>query len=105
MASGRLGVADLTANNDTLIYSVPPATDATVNIRVTNRNAAQAKIYIAIGPGATPDNADYIEYGVAIEGGQPLENTGIRMSAGEKVWVRSTLANVSVRVHGDEGEA
>lgn len=105
MASGRLGAADLTADTDTLLYTVPAGKIATVNIRVTNRNAISAAITLAIGPGQTPAAADYIEYQAPLDGHLPLEDTGLILSAGEKVWARASLASVSVRVHGYEGDA
>lgn len=102
MASGKLGSADLAAATVTLLYTVPASTRATVNIRVANRNASAAKIRVAIGTGASPDAADYVDYDITVPGNGILEDTGIVCGAGEKIWVRSDTANVSVRVHGFE---
>lgn len=102
MASGKLGAADLAANTDTLLYTVPESTRATVNIRVANRNGASAKIRVAIGSGASPSAADYMDYDISVQGNGILEDTGIVCSAGEKVWVRSDVSNVTARVHGFE---
>ena len=102
MASGKLGSADLAAGADTLLYTVPASTVATLNIRITNRNSVPAKIRVAIGAGAAPAAADYIDYDVSVGASGILEDTGIVCGAGEKVWVRSDVANVSVRVHGFE---
>lgn len=102
MASGKLGVANLAAGADTLVYTVPASTIATVNIRVANRNASAVKIRVAIGTGASPAAGDYIDYDISVPASGILEDTGIVCGAGEKIWVRSDVANVSVRVHGFE---
>ena len=102
MASGKLGTANLDADADTLVYTVPASTVATINIRVANRNAAAAKIRVAIGTGANPTAADYIDYDISVPANGILEDTGLVCSAGEKVWVTSNVANVSARVHGFE---
>lgn len=105
MAAGKLGAADLGAAVDTLLYTVPASTVTTLNIRASNRNPSAIKVRIAIGTGGAPAAADYIDYDVAVAANGILEDTGIVCSAGEKVWVRSDLANVSVRVHGFEEAA
>lgn len=102
MASGKLGVANLAAGADTLIYTVPASAIATVNIRMANRNSSSVKIRVAIGTGASPAAADYIDYDVTIPANGILEDTGIVCSAGEKIWVRSDISNVTVRIHGFE---
>lgn len=104
MASGKLGSADLAATTNTLLYTVPASTVTTANVRVCNRNAAASvKVRVAIGTGASPATTDYIEYDTAIPANGILEDTGVVLAAGEKVWVYSDTANVSVRVHGFEG--
>lgn len=102
MASGKLGTANLAAGADMLVYTVPASTIATVNIRVANRNASAVKIRVAIGTGASPAAGDYIDYDISVAANGILEDTGIVCGAGEKIWVRSDVANVSVRVHGFE---
>ena len=102
MASGKLGSANLAAGADTLVYTVPASTVATINIRVANRNTAAAKIRVAIGTGANPTAADYIDYDISLAANGILEDTGLVCSAGEKVWVMSNVSNVTARVHGFE---
>ena len=103
MASGNLGSAALAANADTLLYTVPAGKVTTLNINCCNRDAAaSAKVRIAIGAGANPANADYIEYGTSLLANGVLERSGFVCGAGEKVWVRADTANVSVRVYGFE---
>lgn len=98
MSYGKLGSKDLTAATDELICTL--AENQTINIRVSNRTANDAKIRIAIGTGVSPDPKDYIRYDTIIEPGLPLEDTGIAVSSGEKVWVRSDIAGCCARVYG-----
>jgi len=99
MSQGLLGSADLsTPATDTLIFTA--AALQTLNVIVCNRNAGTARVRIAIGSGSVPANTDYLWYDLALPGNTPGEQTGVVVSSGEKVWVRSDLANVSVRIHG-----
>lgn len=102
MASGFLGSANLAAATDTLLYTVPVGKTATLNIRLANRNSATIQVCVAIGLGASPALTDYITYELTMLSNGVYEDLGQVASAGEKVWVRSSLANVSVRVQGFE---
>lgn len=102
MPSGKLGAADLGAAAEELIYTVPDEKTATVNVRFANRNADAVKVRLAIGVGAAPAAADYVTYDCSIPAGGILEDTGMVLSAGEKVWAYSDTANVTVRAHGME---
>lgn len=95
---GLVGSADLTAAADILVATA--AETGVLCIRVCNRNTTQALIRIAIGTGASPAGTDYLEYDVLLDPNQPLERTGLSVASGEKIWVRSSLANVSARVDG-----
>jgi hypothetical protein len=100
MASGKLGSADLGAGGaDTLLFTAG-VTPQTFNVRFANRNAVAVKVRVAIGSGASAAAADYVDYDVSIVANGILEDTGLVASSGEKVWVRSDTANVSVRAHG-----
>lgn len=99
MASGKLGSADLLAATDTLLFTAG-VTPQTFNVRFANRNSALIKIRVAIGSGAAPAVADYVDYDIPVAANGILEDTGLVASNGEKVWVRSDTANVSVRAHG-----
>ena len=105
MPSGKLGAADLAANAVTLLYTVPANTVATASVRLCNRGAAQVKLRVAVGSGAAPAATDYLEYDAIVPANGILEDTGIAMSAGEKLWVRSDTVNVSARAHGFEEAA
>lgn len=106
MANGKLGSADLAAATDTLLYTVGAGLMAGVNIRLTNRNATTpAAVRIAIGTGGAPANSDYIEYDFNLAAGGIVEDTGMFLSASEKVWARSSVANVSAVVRGSDATA
>lgn len=105
MANGKLGTpgsADLAAATDTLLYTCAAGTLATANIRLCNRNPVSVKVRVAIGTGASPAATDYIEYDTTVPANGVLEDTGIAISPGEKVWVRSDTTLVSARIHGVE---
>lgn len=98
MATGKLGSADLLAATDTLLFTA--STVQTFNVRFVNRNTTPVKVRLAVGSGANPVAADYLDYDVTVPANGILEDIGLVCSVGEKVWVRSDTANVSVRAHG-----
>lgn len=107
MASGKLGAANLTANSYATIYTVPAGIVSTLNIAIVNRGAADATVRVALTTQATtPGLADFVEFDAIVPAaGGILERTALVAGAGEKIMVQSTLADVSVRVHGFEGDA
>lgn len=102
MASGKLGSASLAANTDTLLYTVPGGAVATVNVRFANRTTSAITVRLAVGSGAAPADADYLSYDLPIPASGIAEDTGLVLSAGEKIWARSNAAGTSVRIHGFE---
>jgi len=99
--SGLLGKADLEADTNTDIYTVPADRIATVNISLCNRADTPHRVHIALSDHPTDtDVADYIEYDTSIPAHGILERTGIVLSAGERVVVWADDYLVSVRVHG-----
>jgi len=104
MANGVLGRVMSVANSDVVVYTVPSTVDfATVSINLVNQTGSAATIRIAIAASATPGLADYIEYDAILAGkGDGLERTCMVLSAGESIIVRSSNANVAVRVYGLE---
>lgn len=105
MAKGRLGVAALPANADTSVYQVPGGLVASINFAIVNRGRTDAEVSVAICTAATPTNAEYVEFGAILPPGGVLERTALVAGAGERVVVRSSTANCSVRVHGFEETA
>ena len=48
MATGILGNADLSANTDTTVYTVPASTFAVVTVSVSNRSANNRAVRVAL---------------------------------------------------------
>jgi len=108
MATGRLGAADLAATTDTLLYTVPASTRATVSISLCNRNASTAALRIGVVDGTLVGDLadeDYIEYDSSVAANGVLERTGIALAADESIVVRSDSASVSAVIWGFEESA
>lgn len=107
MASGRLGQQAITnAATNTLIYTVPSNTVASLNILITNSGTSAVPVRVAISSqsGTSPLLSEYIEYGASIPAvNGVLERTGVICSAGEKIIVWASSANaLTVRINGIE---
>lgn len=102
MATGRLGTSDLAAATDTLLYTCPADNFAVVTLSLCNRNASSVRIRVAVGTNATPADDQYIEYDSELSGNSVIERTGIVLSAGQTIIVRSNTVNVSAVVVGIE---
>lgn len=100
--SGKFGSADLVAGSDTLLHTVGAGKIATISARFANRNAFPIRVSLAVGSTAAPETKDYLTYELEVGPNGVHEDSGIPMSAGEKVWARSDSDNVSVRVSGFE---
>lgn len=106
MASGRLGVTDLTANTEAVVYTVPASTLSSFTINIVNRSAADAKVRLALTSGSTANSAEFIEYDATIPTGGVLERTGLMLDAGKKVTANVTSGSgVSIVIYGYEVSA
>jgi hypothetical protein len=99
--SGRLGKADLTANTDTDLYTVPASNLATVNVYFANRTSAAIRVRLAVRSGALA-NADYLEFDSEVPANGVLERTKIPVEAGEIITVRANATGISAQVRGFE---
>jgi hypothetical protein len=102
MATGRLGVADLSAATNTTLYTVPANTFSVVTLSIVNRGASAATIRISISASATPADSEYLEFDTSLTAKGVLERTGIVMDAGKLLVVRSNSASVNAVVYGIE---
>ena len=102
MATGRLGTADLAAVTLTTVYTVPATTFSVVTVSVINRSASAALIRIALASGASPTDAEWLEYDVSLSPKGVLERTGIVMDTGKLLVVRSSATSVNAVVYGIE---
>ena len=99
MATGRLGIANITTTADTTVYTVPSSTFSVVTVCVVNRSSsAAADIRIAVASSATPAAGEYIEYDADIVANGVLERTGIVMDAGKLIVVQTPTATPSLSV-------
>ena len=99
MATGRLGIANITTTADTTLYTVPANTFSVVSVNVVNRSSsATAEIRIAVASSATPALGEYIEYDSDIVVNGVLERTGIVMDAGKLIVVSTPTATPTLSV-------
>jgi len=102
MATGRLGVADLSAATDTTLYTVPANTFSVVTLNMVNRSASAVTVRVAVSASATPANSEYIEFDTSLSAKGVLERTGIVIDAGKLLVVRSSATSVNAVVYGIE---
>jgi hypothetical protein len=99
MATGRLGIANITSTADTTIYTVPSSTFAVVSVSICNRNSTTAAtIRVAIASSATPAVGEYIEYDTSLVASGVVERTGLVMDAGKILVVQISSASPTVSV-------
>lgn len=102
---GLLGKQILAANDEVSIARISDnAKYAEVNINILNPTANDATISIAISKqSATPVAGDYIEQGIILtKEGSVLIRSDEILDATERVYVKSNVAGVIVRVTGIE---
>jgi hypothetical protein len=102
MATGRLGSADIAANTNTTVYTVPASTFAVVTVSMCNRSSTQRSVRVAMTDADTPTADEWIEFDTSLVGNGTLERTGLVLSAGQKIVVFSNSIDVSAVVYGLE---
>lgn len=98
----RLGAANLAATTDTTLYTVPANTRAALTVNLCNRGPTPAKVRVALTNGGALSNADYLEYDVELGVSGVLERSGVLLTAGQVLIVRTDVASVSAVVWGVE---
>jgi len=103
MASGKLGIKNLSAGITTTVYTVPSSTLSAISFNMVNTSSTtDAYVTVAISTTNTPVAGEYIEYNAKLNPYGVIERTGITMSADEKLVFNSDINNVNVRVYGIE---
>lgn len=101
--AGKLASAMLSApGGEVLLWTNTTGKVVTANIRFCNQSGVDDKVRVAIGPngGNAAAAADFITYDTTVKGNGYLEDTGIRIDPGEKLYGRSQNGTCSVRAHG-----
>lgn len=99
-----LAAADLAADTDTLVYTLPVGKKASVNVSFCARTQA-AQVRLAVTSGGAPADADWFEYDVSLAANGVLERTQIWLEASERIYARASETGVSVVVYGPVEDA
>lgn len=102
MATGRLGNADLSATQDTVLYQCPSDTFSVVTVSVCNRGVSSTLIRVALAETDSPTDSEYLEFDIEVLPKGVLERTGIVMDSGKRIVVRSNISSVNAVVYGIE---
>lgn len=103
MASGRLAKVNISSiNTDTQVYQVPTNHLASFTISVCNRGTSNAKIRIALTDSTSIGLDEYVDFDTIVYPKDSYQRTGLVLSSGQYVYIRSDQANISVNVYGFE---
>lgn len=104
MANGVLGARSLSAGIAQNIYVNNYSDAAVVTVNVCNINHVSTKISIAISTvgHAGVTSGEWIEFGADLLGKGVLARTGVAVSSGQYIVVKSSESNVSTQVWGVE---
>ena len=103
MAISRLAVSNPAQNTDTLMYTRTGSRDALASIIATNKssNAATIRVWIVpFGQDSTPANHATIAYNSSVAGNNSLETFRFPVTPNDKVYIRSSSADVSFTLSG-----
>jgi hypothetical protein len=103
MAISRLAVSNPAQNTNTLLYTRTGSRDALASIIATNKSSDAATIRVWVvpfGQDSTPANHATIAYDSAIDGNNSLETFRFPVTPNDKVYIRSSSADVSFTLSG-----
>ena len=103
MAISRLAISNPAQNTDTLLYTRTGSRDALASIIATNKSSDAATIRVWVVPSgqdATPANHATIAYESAVGGNDALETFRFPVTPNDKVYVRSSSADISFTLSG-----
>jgi hypothetical protein len=103
MAISRLAVSNPSATTDTLLYTRTGSRDALASIIATNKSSDAATIRVWVvpfGQDSTPANHATIAYNSAVGGNNSLETFRFPVTPNDKVYVRSSSADISFILSG-----
>ena len=101
--TGRLATVDITnAGTDTQLYACPSNKVASFSLSLVNRTTSPVQIRIALTATTSVANDTYIAYDVTVYGNEVYERSGLVLSTGQYVYVRSSATGVNVVLYGYE---
>ena len=103
MAISRLAVSNPSADTSTLMYTRTGSRDALASIIATNKSSDAATIRVWVvpfGQDSTPANHATIAYDSAVDGNNSLETFRFPVTPNDKVYIRSSSADVSFTLSG-----
>ena len=103
MAISRLAVSNPAQNTNTLMYTRSGSRDALASIIATNKSSTDATIRVWVVPSgqdSTPANHATIAYDSAVDGNNSLETFRFPVTPNDKVYIRSSTADVSFTLSG-----
>ena len=103
MAISRLAVSNPVADTSTLIYTRSGSRDALASIIATNKAATDATFrvwVVPVGQDAAPANHATIAYNSTVAGNNSLETFRFPVTPNDKVYVRSSSADISFTLSG-----
>jgi hypothetical protein len=91
------------ANADTLLYTTPATTAASVTVSICNRGSQPVTFGVAItGGAAAPTNAEWRFFNCPLQPGQSMMSAPYALLAAQRVYVRASAADVAFALDGVE---
>lgn len=101
MASGRIATTLIsTTGTNIQIYQVPSGKTATITINCCNQGASTAKLRMAIADSTTVALSEWIEFDLTLLPKESFQRSGVVMTGGQYLYIRSDQPDISVNVWG-----